>query len=254
MSRAIGSHCSDLSLDPPVHVERPTMLQRWEDLSFVNWAFDPDDVRRHLPTGLEPDTFGGAAWVGLIPFRLRIRRPGFPYLPWASSFPETNLRTYVIGPDGRAGIWFLSLDAGRLGAVALARVSYRLPYVWAHTRMRRRADNVRYWGERRWPTSPAAHYDLTLDVGAPIEATRGLDRFLSSRWHLYSPGRMRLPATSVDLVRTTVEHRRWPLRAARVVHMEETLLAAAGLPTPREGAVAMFSPGVTARFEQRRPV
>jgi uncharacterized protein YqjF (DUF2071 family) len=244
---------ADLRLDPPVHVERPTMVQRWEDLSFVHWAFDPDDVRRRLPAGLELDTFAGAAWVGMIPFRLRIRRPGVPYIPWVSSFPETNLRTYVIGPDGQPGIWFLSLEAARLGAVAIARADYRLPYVWARTRMEKRGSLVRYWGRRRWPASPAdARYDVTLDVGAPIGDARGLDLFLSSRWHLYSPGRMRLPATGIDLVRTTVEHARWPLRAARVVHLEETLLAAAGLPAPREEPVALFSPGVTTRFERRR--
>jgi len=71
-----------LPLDTPVHVNRPTMLQRWTELSFVHWAFEPAAVRALLPHELEVDTFDGAAWVGLIPFRLAIRRRGAPYVPW----------------------------------------------------------------------------------------------------------------------------------------------------------------------------
>src|SRR6266545_3110550 len=85
-----------------------------------------------LPPGLEVETFDGAAWVGLVPFLMDgVRPPGVPPLPWASRFPETNVRTYALGPDGRGAIWFLSLDAARLGAVLTARASYALPYFWS---------------------------------------------------------------------------------------------------------------------------
>ncbi len=50
-------------------------------------------------------------------------------MPWVSRFCETNVRTYVRDSHGRAGIWFFSLDAARLGAVAaaVARAAYHLP-------------------------------------------------------------------------------------------------------------------------------
>jgi pimeloyl-ACP methyl ester carboxylesterase len=35
-------------------------------------------------------------------------------------FPETDVRTYVVGPDGREGLWFFSLDAARLEPVLVA--------------------------------------------------------------------------------------------------------------------------------------
>ena len=243
-----------LPLVAPQRVERATMLQRWIDLSFVHWAFDASDVRPLVPGNLEIDTFDGAAWIGLIPFRLQIRRPGVPYLPWLSSFPETNLRTYVVGPDGRRGIWFLSLDAARLAAVAAARTSYRLPYMWADAEMRRRGSRIRYRGRRRWPRPGIAEYDLTVDVGLPVTRPGQLERFLTARWHLFSPERLRLPPTGVGLVRTTVEHPSWPLHAARIEHLEETVLAAAGLPAPTMEPVALFSPGVTSRFAPRVPM
>jgi uncharacterized protein YqjF (DUF2071 family) len=240
-----------LPVDPPVTVDHPTMLQRWTDLSFVHWAYDPEAVRPLVPANLEIDTFDGAAWVGLIPFRLGIRRPGVPYLPWLSSFPETNLRTYVVGPDGRRGIWFLSLDAARLSAVVAARATYRLPYMWASADMRHRGNAVRYRGSRRWPGRDSAAYDLAIDVGSSLRGLSELDRFLTSRWHLFSPGKLRLPPTGLDLVRTTVAHPPWPLHAARIEHLEETVLDAAGLPRPMTEPIALFSPGVTTRFARR---
>ena len=45
--------------------------------------------------------------------------------------PETNVRTYVRDPDGREGLWFFSLDAGRLEPVLVARSTYALPYMWS---------------------------------------------------------------------------------------------------------------------------
>ena len=46
----------------------------------LHWSYDPDVVQRLLPGGLTVDTFGGAAWVGLVPFFMRVhagrsRRP-----------------------------------------------------------------------------------------------------------------------------------------------------------------------------------
>src|SRR6266536_756176 len=97
-------------------VRRPVMLQHWRRLTFLHWPYPPPAVQALLPPGLEVETFDGAAWVGLVPVLMDgVRPPGVPPLPWASRFPETNVRTYALGPDGRGAIWFLSLDAARLG-------------------------------------------------------------------------------------------------------------------------------------------
>ena len=119
----------------PFTVDKPVMRQRWERLTFLHWSYDPDVVQRLLPGGLTVDTFGGAAWVGLVPFFMRVHTPGDRGAPWVSDFCETNVRTYAVDREGRAGIWFLSLDAARLGAVAVARASYQLPYYWSSMRI-----------------------------------------------------------------------------------------------------------------------
>ncbi len=87
------------------------MVQGWHDLASLHWPYDPGLVQRLLPAGLRVDTLGGAAWVGLIPFHMRrIRVPRLPPLGRWSTFPEINVRTYVVDPAGRRAVWFCSLD------------------------------------------------------------------------------------------------------------------------------------------------
>ena len=137
----------------PFTVDKPVMRQRWEQLTFLHWSYDPAVVQRLLPGGLTVDTYGGRAWVGLVPFFMRVHTPGDRGVPWVSNFCETNVRTYARDRDGRAGIWFLSLDAARLGAVAVARASYRLPYFWSSMRLTAQAGPA---GRRRSPIPASA--------------------------------------------------------------------------------------------------
>jgi uncharacterized protein YqjF (DUF2071 family) len=242
----------DLPLAPPRRIRPGVMAQRWADLAFISWPFDVGDVQRLLPTGLEIDTFDGAAWVSVIPFRLSIRLPGTPTVPWASRFSEINVRTYVRGPDGHRGIWFLSLDASRLGAVAMARRTYRLPYMWARMETRRSGARVRYRGVRRWP-GPDASWDLAVDVGGPMTFPDDLHRFLTARWRLFSPAPLALPARTIGLRTTTVDHPPWPLHHARLARGTESLLTAAGLPDTSTPPTVAFSPGVSVRFAPAVP-
>jgi uncharacterized protein YqjF (DUF2071 family) len=64
----------------------------------------------------------------LVPFEI-YGTPGIPH------FPETNLRTYVVGPYGSRAVWFFALGAASLLAVIGARAGYHLPYFWARMRV-----------------------------------------------------------------------------------------------------------------------
>jgi hypothetical protein len=195
----------------------------WNGLAFVHWDYDPDDVQRLLPEGLEVDTYGGRAWVGLVPFVLRVRHRRTPFVPWACTFPETNVRTYVVGPDGRPGIWFFSLDASRLGAVVVARSAWKLPYMWARMRVRRTAGTWSFESVRRWP-GRGARSSVVLRPTERCEAD-GLASFLTARFVLWSRWRSGFAATVAD-------HDPWQLRHAHVVEADPGLLVAAGLPVP----------------------
>src|SRR5260370_36788162 len=106
------------------------MRQRWHEITFFHWSCDPALLGSRLPQRLQLDTYEGKAWISLTPFLLTGLRPAFIPHRLGFGFPETNLRTYVIGPNG-PGIWFFSLDAAKLLAVLGARATFGLPYFWA---------------------------------------------------------------------------------------------------------------------------
>ena len=220
----------------------PVMYQQWRRLTFLHWRYRPEDVRRLLPRGLDVDVFDGSAWVGLVPFVMTVRAARGPAVPWASFFPETNVRTYVRGPDGRTGIWFFSLDAARLGAVLVARAGYGLPYLWSRMDVRRDGDAgmVRYRCARRPGGGSASMVDVRVGDAIARGEVGELDDFLTARFRLYSAARGALRVASAD-------HAPWPLRRVREVRMRDRLVEAAGLPPPAEAPRALFSPGVDVR-------
>src|SRR4026207_2578969 len=66
---------------------KPVMYQRWDDLLFLHWSYDPLVIQRSLPRGLTVDTFEDKAYVGVVPFFMRDVRPNFsPRLPGISDF------------------------------------------------------------------------------------------------------------------------------------------------------------------------
>ena len=109
----------------------PTVYMSWQNLLFAHWPVKPEVLRPLIPVGLEIDTFDNWAWIGIVPFHLTIRYRGMPF---ALSFPEVNVRTYVKRGD-QTGVWFLSLDAHSRLAVMAARNRYSLPYHFARMKM-----------------------------------------------------------------------------------------------------------------------
>ena len=226
----------------PTTVDRPVMLQRWDSLTFVHWRYPAGDVQRLLPPGLDVDTFDGDAWVGLVPFHMQDIRPRrVPKgIPWVGTFPETNIRTYVIGPDGRRGVYFNSLDVTRLAAVAVARAWYRLPYNWAKMSIERAPGAVTYRSRRRWPDDGASSC-VSVRVTETIDHPSDLASFLTGRWGLWTTFRDHLAYAPVD-------HPPWPLHRAEVTHLTEDLTTAAGLSAPAQEPVVYYSPGVDVRI------
>lgn len=224
-------------------VSRPLLTMQWRDLAFLHWPVDTGAAARLMPPGARPDLFHGVTYAGLIAFRMHDVGVGrLPALPYLGSFPETNVRLYSVGPDGRRGVVFCSLDAARLLPALLGRAAVRLPYQWSGMRIRRRGDVISYASRRRWPR-PGARLRLALRVGERLDRPSDLEHFLTARWGLHTTwygGRAcYLPNA----------HPRWPLHAATLVFLEEDLLATAGLPPPAgEPVSVLYSPGVAVRM------
>jgi len=242
-----------VSPDSPRRVDRPVMLQGWYDLAALHWPYKAADVQAQLPEGFIVDTFDESAWIGLIAFEMqRVRVPGIPALGSMSTFAETNVRTYIVDPRGRRGVWFLSLDVPRLVPALVARATYGLPYSWSAMTIDRDGDGEgatrRYTSRRRFPPADASSL-VAVRVGRPLEASgvSGLDHFVTARWAFGSTFGRRLLWVELD-------HSRWPLHAVEVIDCDETLVRATGLPPPVGDPIARWSPGVEVRVGRPRRV
>lgn len=215
------------------------MRQRWSRLTFLHWSFDPADVQRLLPGGLEVEPYDGRAWVGLVPFFMHVATGGGRELAWVSRFAETNVRTYVRDRTGRSGIWFFSLDAARLGAVAVARVTYNLPYFWSSMEVTEHGNEITYRCRRRLPGAGHPASLARISIGEPYSRADldERDHFLTARWILFSvAGSKRRMARAC--------HEPWPLRRAEAVDVDDQLVQAAGLPASANPPLVHYSRGV----------
>lgn len=212
----------------PLPIARPVMRNDWSTLTFLHWRYDPAAVQRLLPAGLEVETFDGAAWVALVPFAMRVATPGNRAAPWLTTFLETNVRTYVRGPDGTTGVWFFSLETTRLHVTLVARATYRVPYCWARLRLVQDGARLRYEAVRRWPGPRGARSLVDVELGEPYTAEEltPFEHFLTARYQLFAH------RPFGGLLRTRVDHEPWLLRRATVHEIDDELVAACGLPAP----------------------
>jgi uncharacterized protein YqjF (DUF2071 family) len=217
------------------------MRHRWETLTFLHWAYPIAEVQALLPAGLTVEPWGGSAWVGLVPFHMLVRPPVGPAVPRLTTFPETNVRTYVTGPNGLPGVWFFSLDATNLPAVAAARITYGLPYFPARMRVRSDGDAVYYRSERL--TRDRAAHDIALRPGEALAADEidGFVNYLTARFRLWS-------VNQGLLLMSNAEHPPWSLRTAAVTRLEQDLVQRAGLSPPHGEPLVHFSAGVDVRI------
>lgn len=232
--------------EPEHLVGLPVLQQAWRDVAFLHWACPPEALSRHLPRGFEVDTFDGTAWVGLTPFRVAGCSPG-PIAPLAGwAFPETNLRTYVIGPDGVDGIWFLSIEAATVAVTVGARLMLGVPYHYAAMAVRREGPVVRY-RSRRCGLGDARH-DIRVRPGERLGVGEraGLVDWLTGRWRSWT-------THAGVAVSSPVQHQPWPLHHGELVSCDESISTAAGLDLPDDQPLVHFSPGVDVRFGRARP-
>ena len=132
---------------------------------------------------------------------------------------------------------FLSLDANRALPVAIARVGYRLPYIWSSMQMRHDGDAVTYTTQRR--LGPVTSR-ISVRVGEVV-AAEPLDDFLTARWGLHS----RWYGSTAYVA---IAHRAWPLRAAALLDLDDGLVRAVGLPAPVGPPRVLYSDGVDVRL------
>ena len=97
------------------------VLVTLDDLLIITWRVPEGELRRHLPSSLQPVMDAGACLVSAVVFRNRALRPAVAGYPRMRS-SQMNVRAYVRAPrSGEPGsVFFLGLYVSRLW---IARVS-----------------------------------------------------------------------------------------------------------------------------------
>jgi uncharacterized protein len=213
------------------------MAQKWHDLLFAHWAVAPEVMRRLVPTKLELDTFHGHAWIGIVPFTMSgVRLRGTPELPWLSTFPELNVRTYVTA-GGKSGVWFFSLDAASFVAVEIARRWFHLPYFHARMNSRATSQGTEYLSLRDDRRGGSEQLQASYSgKGSWFEAKPGtLAYFLTERYCLYAQ------KPSGELLRGEIHHAPWKLQEAYGSFDTNTMAENLGIQTSGPPATLHFS-------------
>jgi uncharacterized protein YqjF (DUF2071 family) len=204
------------------------MAQSWQVLLFAHWAIPVDVLRPMIPPALEIDTWDGTAWIGVVPFRMiGVRLRGLPPVPMTDTFPELNVRTYVI-KDGIAGVWFFSLDAANPLAVITARRWFYLPYYHANMTIKEHGDTIRYNSQR---THRGANKGIFVGSYRPIGAVQDYtpdshERWLTERYALYTVDK------GGTVYRGDIHHQMWAIQPAEAAIEHNTIAQASGFQLP----------------------
>jgi len=182
------------------------MAQTWHDLLFAHWPIDPQILRPLVPPQLTLDLYQGRCWIGIVPFRMsNIHARYCPPIPGLSRFPELNVRTYVT-LEGKAGVYFFSLDAANLVAVWAARTFYHLPYFHSDMSLKIQDDWITYTSARCGETADfRSRYRPIKPVELALPGT--FEHWLTERYCLYT-------VAGSEVFRAEIHHLPWPLQAA----------------------------------------
>jgi uncharacterized protein len=221
-----------------------TWLQEWTDVLFVHVPVSPDELLRHVPRGLELDTYDGRAYISLVGFRLKLRPAGLPFLPGLSSLLELNVRTYVRCHES-PGIIFLRMYADHRVAVAAARLLTPLCYQPAKMRAARSDGGPSSFSCHS--AASAGDFLAEFTISRPYQQPDpdSLAAWLVERYTLFVP-------TPAGLLAATVDHPRWKIADAEAHLLRQTLTdrfaASAG------DCLLHHSPGVAATFHPFRSI
>ena len=215
------------------------MYQRWEELLFLHWPVEPQVVAKVLPPGLGVDTYKGKAWLGVVPFSMRGVRPRFlPAVPGLSSFPELNLRTYVVDELRRPGVWFYSLDTPKHLPNWIARTFFHLNYRFARIQVEDKGGSRSYrselWMGTDWDVPQEYEWER---IGEPFTAEPGsLDFFLAERYRLFA-----YDDAKAQLMTGQVHHQAYPLQEVNLKRYSKRIFTLNGLSKPDSLPVSLLA-------------
>jgi len=112
-------------------MKKPFLTAEWRKLILVNYAIDPEILKKYLPNNTELDLWEGKCYVSLVGFLFLNTKVKGCKLPGHVNFEEVNLRYYVTHKDGKElkrGVGFIKEIVPKPIITAVARTIYKEPY------------------------------------------------------------------------------------------------------------------------------
>jgi uncharacterized protein YqjF (DUF2071 family) len=175
--------------------------QEWNRAVFLHWKVDPESLTKLVPPGLQVDLIDGHAWLSIVAFTMeKIRPRGLPAVAPLSDFHEINVRAYV-SRDGKPGVYFINMEAGKRLAAWTARTLSGLPYEPSEILRSSDTQSTFYASHNKVKNFKL---DIAYRPGAAIEPD-AVDRFLTERYCLYLDNKRKI-------YRYEVHHPAWALQ------------------------------------------
>ena len=112
-------------------MKKPFLTAEWRKLILVNYAIDPEILKKYLPYKTELDLWEGKCYVSLVGFMFLNTKVKGCKLPGHINFEEVNLRYYIkhhSGDEVRRGVGFIKEMVPKPLITAVARTIYKEPY------------------------------------------------------------------------------------------------------------------------------
>jgi len=171
--------------------------QEWKNVIFLHWQVDLNELKKFIPIELEIDLFKGKPWVSLVAFTMEKIRPRFlPSFPPISDFHEINIRTYV-KKENKAGVYFLSIEAGTQISCKIAKFLSDLPYRYSSIN---RKKSIFISKNKSFDD----YLQLAFKVGKEIENKSEIDKWLTERYTLFQD-------SNSSINEFEIHHIEWPL-------------------------------------------
>ncbi len=183
--------------------------QEWNDAIFLHWQVDLTKLRELVPKELEIDLFNGNPWVSMVAFTMeKVRPKNLPAFSPISNFDEINIRTYVKS-NNKAGVYFLSIEAGSNLSCKIAKAISELPYRYSKVNRNEglfESSNPKF-GDR-----------LTLEyqIGNTKNNKTELDKWLTERYALFQD-------TSQSINEFEIHHLEWPIDEIKLKDIKSLL-------------------------------
>ena len=179
--------------------------QEWNNVIFVHWQVNFEDLRKFVPKGLKIDLFNGQPWVSMVAFTMENIRPKYlPSFSWISNFHEINIRTYVTH-ENKTGVYFLSIEGGTKISCKLAKGLSGLPY--RYSKIKRQENNYSSLN-----SVYDEYFEITYQMGARIAEKTELDQWLTERYALFQD--------SNDAINVfEIHHTEWPINHIELIEI-----------------------------------